>query len=164
MVFNKLKLTKTKRKKIGVILIAVGMTALLCSGLFLLFGGNLLINPGQEIEPPQRRPSQANANDTISIPGFESMTIPAGKTMVPATLYNPEGNECYFEISIILSDTQEEIYKSKLVEPGNRLYQIKLNRALDRGAYKAAIHYSAYTLTDQKDLNGANVPFTLVVN
>jgi hypothetical protein len=164
MIFNKLKPNHTTRKRIGIILIAVGVTALLCCGLFLLFGGKLLINPGQEIEPWQDPFEQISVNESISIPGFESMAIPAGKTTVPATFYNPEENKCYFEISIVLSDTKEEIYKSKLIEPGNRLYQITLNRALARGDYDAVIHYNAYTLTDQQDLNGANVPFTLVVN
>ena len=160
--------TKQKRKITGIILITVGVTALLCIGCFMAFGGDLLVNQPsvlEELEPEQvPLAGPAKAGESISIPGFERMTIPAGEKTVPATLYNPEGNECYFKISIILSASSEEIYASKLISPGQRLYQIELSRALEAGTYSAVLHYNAYTLTDQKDLNGANVPFELVVN
>ena len=32
-------------------------------------------------------------------------------------LMNPEGNPCYFTFEIVLNDTDETIYTSKMVEP-----------------------------------------------
>jgi len=158
MTFN-----KAKRKKTGMIFITVGITALSCVILFLLFGNTLLLNTTNREFEPEQTTAQQNVNESISIPGFETMTIPAGETSVSAYFYNPENNNCYFEISIILSDMGEEIYKSKLVSPGQKLYQIELSEALEKGIYDAMIHYSAYALSDYSDMNGANVPFTLIV-
>lgn len=153
---------KTRRKRSGMILITVGVTAFLCILFFLIFGSELLLNPNRGFEPQQTM-VQKNINESISIPGFEDMRIPAGKTSVPVYLYNPEDNKCYFEISIILSGTNDEIYKSKLVSPGGKLYQIELKRALEKGSYDAVVHYNTYTLEDYTATNGANVPFKLIV-
>ncbi|MDR1409891.1 MAG: hypothetical protein LBJ12_06470 [Oscillospiraceae bacterium] len=157
-----MKFSKTEQKRTGIVLITVGVTAALCVIFFLVFGSKLLFKPGMEIEPNQNVPS-AGPVDSISIPGFEKLTIPTKKTGVSVNFYNPEGNACYFEISIILTDTKEELYKSKLVQPGQKLYRIELNRGLDKGTYQATLHYGTYSLTDQTPMNGANVPFILVV-
>jgi hypothetical protein len=161
MTFN---FDKPKRKKAGIILVTIGITALLCIIFFLVFGSKLLLNPGKEFETIQTIGQKTMENESISIPGFESMTIPAGKTLVSANLYNPESNACYFEISIILKSTEEEIYKSKLISPGNHLYQIELSKPLQKGTYDAIVHYDTFTLDGQTPLNGANVPFKLIVN
>lgn len=158
MVFSKLN-----GKKIGLVLVTIGGTMLLCIIFFLVFGSGLLLNPGRDMEPHQTLAPQQDIDDSISIPGFEDMKIPAGKTSVSTYLYNPEDNKCYFEISILLTDTNEEIYKSKLVSPGQKLYQIELTKALEKGQYDAILHYSTFSLENQADLNGANVPFKLIV-
>lgn len=170
---------KTTRKLMEAVFVGAGVTLLLCLGFFLIFG-NAFQNtqaplpafllsenePGLEQErefEKQQTFTQQNASESIAIPGFEKMKIPAGQTTVPAYLYNPENNKCYFEIALLLADSKEEIYKSKLVRPGQKLYEIELNRAMEKGDYDAVVHYSTYALADYADMNGANVPFTLSV-
>ena len=53
----------------------------------------------------------------IRIPGYPSITIEADKKDVQMNLMNPEGNPCYFTFEIVLNDTDETIYTSKMVEP-----------------------------------------------
>jgi hypothetical protein len=119
--------------------------------------------PVYEFEDQQIPLGSYMQSETISIPGFESITIAAGETDIAAKLYNPEGNPCYFEISILLGDTAEEIYKSKLISPGQTLYEVSLNRALDKGNYDAVLHYNTFSLDDYADMNGANVPIRIMV-
>ena len=45
------------------------------------------------------------------------ITIEADKKDVQMNLMNPEGNPCYFTFEIVLNDTDETIYTSKMVEP-----------------------------------------------
>lgn len=52
------------------------------------------------------------------IPGYPSITIPADTKDVTVNLMNPEGNPCYFTFTLVLKDTDETIYQSKMVEPG----------------------------------------------
>ncbi len=53
----------------------------------------------------------------IRIPGYPTITIEADKKDVQMNLMNPEGNPCYFTFEIVLNDTDETIYTSKMVEP-----------------------------------------------
>jgi len=40
----------------------------------------------------------------IAIPGYKSITVDAGKANVKVNFQNPEGNPCYFRISLRLDD------------------------------------------------------------
>lgn len=157
-------MSANKRKNIGLGLMIAGIAALTVTILFWIFGSKLISTEfGFEPDQPMNSSDTADLGNLI-IPGFESVTIPAGETEVPFRLYNPEKNPCYFEITITISDTDEEIYKSKLISPGQELSKITMNRELEKGSYAAVIHYAAYT-TDGlfTPLNGADVPFTLIV-
>lgn len=157
-------MTLDKRKRLGIILTIAGATALLVTLFFIFFGSKLLLNPEHEFEPEQSvvQSSQQLGFDSISIPGKESMKIQANAKSVSVDLYNPENNKCYFEISILLEDGTE-LYKSKLVKPGQNIYKINLNKELAKGTYNATIHYSTYTMDgNYTPLNGANVPVKLI--
>lgn len=154
-----------KRKIVGIICIVAGVTALLVVLFFIFFGSELFLNPKYDFEPEQsvNSSSSLDAVDSISIPGMESMTISADTKNVSVNLYNPQNNNCYFEISIILDDGNKEIYKSKLIKPGQQLYEIELEQKLDKGTYNATLHYSTYTTDgNYTPLNGANVPFKII--
>lgn len=157
-------MTRDKRKRLGIILTIAGATALLVVVFFIFFGSSLVLNPEYEFEPEQSvlQSSQQLDFDSISIPGKESIKIQAEEKSVSVDLYNPEDNKCYFEISILLEDGTE-LYKSKLVKPGQNIYKIDLNKELAKGTYDATIHYSTYTMDgNYTPLNGANVPTKLI--
>lgn len=182
----------SKKTIVGYTLFVAGVTALICCLVFFLLGyrfflkDNVEVKPEQtptpqvtqelpsnggaskpqatnEIEPEQTQKPQNTKTSTISIPGFEVWNIDAGKTKVSANFYNPNQNGCYFVLSVVLDDTGEKIYESKYLKPGQHLYEVELLRALRAGEYKATLHYSTYSLTDRTPLNGADVPFKLVV-
>lgn len=163
---KKSKFDKDKRKRVGITMIISGGVSLLLILFFIFFGANLLLKPEYRFEEDRSiTSSEKIESGKITIPGFDSMTIKAGETKAKAHIYNPEDNNCYFEISIILKNSEREIYKSKLIKPGQNLYEIQLNKAMSKGTYDAVLHYNTYT-TDGSytPLNGANIPFELVVN
>ncbi len=168
-----------KSKGFAIALIILGILFL----LFSLYGllndtgngndGSETASSGQEwtLEEEQTKPD--GEEDTgeeatyISIPGFDTATIAADSESVFLYLYNPTGNSCYFVISIYLTgaDGEDElIYQSNLVSPGQELYTITLERSLESGSYDAYVNYATYTMDGEyTPLNGANVPFTLIV-
>ena len=99
----------------------------------------------------------------IKIPGYPSITLPADTQTVSVALLNPEGNPCYFTFELVLSDTDEVLYTSKLVPPGQAISQITLSRALPAGEYDAAIRITTASLEDGSAMNGADVVTTLIV-
>ena len=99
----------------------------------------------------------------IQIPGYSSITIPANTSNVDITLLNPEGNPCYFTFELVLINTGESLYSSKMVEPSNCIEQITLSKPLAKGEYKATIIVRTYSLEDLVPMNDANVETNLIV-
>lgn len=64
----------------------------------------------------------------IKIPGYPSISLPANQQTVQVALLNPEGNPCYFTFELVLSDTNEVLYTSKQVPPGQMIEEITLTR------------------------------------
>ena len=99
----------------------------------------------------------------IKIPGYPSITIPANQQDVTVALLNPEGNPCYFTFELALKDTDEVLYTSRLVPPGQVIANITLSRSLSAGEYNAVIRISTTSLEDGSAMNGANVETLLIV-
>lgn len=99
----------------------------------------------------------------IKIPGYPSITLPKNTKDVTVALLNPEGNPCYFTFELVLKETGETLYKSKLVPPGQAITNITLAKPLSSGEYDATIKISTTSLTDGSAMNGANVETVLIV-
>ncbi|MCL1829158.1 MAG: hypothetical protein FWG32_06650 [Oscillospiraceae bacterium] len=113
-----------------------------------------------EREEPENRSGSAPG---IKIPGYQSITIPASTDNVNITLLNPEGNPCYFTFELILEDTGESLYKSKMVEPSQYIGQVTLERPLAKGEYSLTIKIRTYALESLVEMNNADVETTLAV-
>lgn len=101
--------------------------------------------------------------DGIRIPGYKSISIEADTTEVSVNLYNPEKNNCYFVIRLVLLDPKETLYESKMIEPGKGLNHIVLSRALRSGTYSAQLQYEPYDMVTLTRLNGAVLNIDLIV-
>ena len=67
------------------------------------------------------------------------------------------------EAAISLPDGTE-IFHSDLLNPGDRLGKLTLTAPIKAGVYeKSILRYSCYALDDKRQLNGADVIFTLEV-
>lgn len=102
--------------------------------------------------------------DTIDIPGFDTMNLKAGSTGQSVNLFNPEQNNCYFKMSILLSDGTV-LWESDLVEPGRAIYEMTMDQALEAGEYQdAVLKYECFAMDpEQSPLNGSEVKLTLNV-
>lgn len=154
-----------KKRKILIALAAVLVIALAAG--FYFMGKPKEVTSYPEFETAQEKPvSEEQSEGTargIEIPGYKSITVEAGTKDVTVDLTNPEGNEVYFEISFYLPDTDETIYTSKLIKPGQHIYNITLERELEAGEYPLTVKYATYSADDNLDpRNGADVNCTLI--
>ena len=99
----------------------------------------------------------------IKIPGYPSITLPKDQKTVNVALVNPAGNPCYFTFELVLKDTGETLYTSKLVPPGKAITEITMSKALPAGEYNATIKITTSSLEDGSAMNGANVETVLIV-
>ena len=123
------------------------------------------IDPNADIWDGQKLPDKTEDAPAvgIKIPGYPSITLPKNQQTVSVALLNPEGNPCYFTFELVLKDTGESLYKSKLVPPGQAITEITMARALEAGEYNATIKISTTSLADGSAMNGANVETVLIV-
>lgn len=118
----------------------------------------------EEQTTPENGEQKAQIEKGIQIPGYKTITIEAGTKEVDVELMNPEENNVYFEISFYLPDTDETIYTSKKIKPGQHIYHITLNRELEAGEYPLTVKYATCSADDSMTpKNGAEINCTLQV-
>ena len=101
-------------------------------------------------------------NGKITIPGISGLNFAANTINQSVNFYNPKSNNCYFQISICLSD-DTMIYQSDLIKPNETIKDIQLNQELQRGLYKHCyLVYDCFSLNDKSPLNGSRI--TIEIN
>lgn len=154
------------RKNIIIVVAVVAVIAVVAAGVLFFRQSR---NNGSAWSPELDSNAVALASDTeepptgIRIPGYPKITIPADTAEVTMNLKNPEGNPCYFTFTLVLTDNEETIYTSKMVEPGKAITKVNLTRALSAGEYPAELRITTASLEDGTAMNGANVATVLVV-
>ena len=155
------------RKKAGIILLVLGIAA---AGILIWRNTrpaevtNYDVAFEEEQEKSEGNNPEQKIEEGIQIPGYKSIQIPAGTKDVSVELTNPEENKVYFEISFYLPDTKETIYKSRMIKPGQTLYDITLEKEMEAGEYPLTVKYATYTADENMTpRNGAQLNCTLIV-
>ena len=156
------------RKKKITILIVILVLAAAAAGIYWYTRPKEVTNYDAEFEEDQERPDstdqEGSVADGIQIPGYKSITIPAGTKDVSVELMNPEENQVYFQISFYLPDTEETIYTSRMIKPGQHLYEITLDKEMAAGEYPLTVRYDTFSADEaMTPRNGAEVNCTLIV-
>ena len=150
-------------KALGLLLLAV---ALVAGGYFLAqrqarsgpVTNNDLTQSFEFEEGQTQQVQQAQQSAGITIPGYSIVPVKANSTEVEMELYNPDENNVYFQISLILKDSGEQLYQSKLIQPGQHLYKIQLAHGLEPGEHNMTVQYSTFSMDDSfTPKNGASV-------
>lgn len=138
--------------------------------LLLFFGTRNSGTDGPDLEPGTRdfKAAQKLPDDygetRIIIPAFQPLYVYAGETGVKTVLWNPEKNQVYFKFQLALKDTQEVIYESRMVSPGQAIYELSLKRSFDPGVYPLIVRVSTYDIEDyEQQMNGGEVETSLNV-
>lgn len=88
---------------------------------------------------------QKNANEnSIGIKMNIEVVLENGDSEGNAMIGNPATNTKSFVVSIVLDDTNEEVYRSGLIPPDFYIDTIKLTKSLAKGKYPATAYYEVY--------------------
>lgn len=111
-------------------------------------------------------PTPAPARRDVAIPGWASLTLPAGETEARVSLGNPVQNEGWYDLTfeLRLRETGEVLFASGLVPAGQYLNRVTLSRPLEAGQYDAVLRVQPYTADEnQAPTNNADVELRLIV-
>lgn len=147
-------MSKSKKRTLSIIgiFLLIAATVLICYFLFakkdpdLLYDDNATsgIMPGIDID--DRRKELQDMLDR-SVIAFSINTSPVflnGTSEGNLLIENPGNNAKLIQVSILMDDTKEEIYASKLLKPGTYIESVKLDKVLEKGTYDATAYFSAY--------------------
>ena len=124
------------------------------------FPAKIDIDPNAVVMNPD---NNTPTHDQITIPGYT--VIQAGKDgQTKWSLQNPEGNPCYFQVTLKLEDSNRKLYQSGLLPPGTAVENPELEAHLDPGTYNVLIQYSTYELEGAHNpMNSASTVGQLII-
>lgn len=156
-------LTHRKKRKKAVIIAILLVLFVLLLLLLLKSCHNTENAPSEQTTPTQKTLDFEPYHDKrINIPGFSGIHLESGQLNQKVSFYNPSDNNCYFVISLYLSD-DTCIYQSDYIEPGEQLTDITLSQSLEKGLYKnCRLCYRCFSLDNKTELNGSTQ--TIVIN
>ena len=118
-------------------------------------------------------PTPAPTEPGVAIPGWGSITLPAGVTEASTTLKNPEANEGWYYLTFemrlptvdeeIGAESYEVLFTTGLIPPGQYCNKVTLTRALEPGEYNVILHVQPYRISDKTPTNNADMETVLVV-
>ena len=118
-------------------------------------------------------PTPAPTEPGVAIPGWGSITLPAGVTEAATTLNNPDANAGWYYLTFEMrlptvdEETGEESYEvlftTGLIPPGQYCNQVTLTRELEPGEYHVILHVQPYRMSDKTPTNNADTEMVLIV-
>lgn len=118
-------------------------------------------------------PTPAPTEPGVAIPGWGSITLPAGVTEAATTLKNPEANEGWYYLTFEMrlptvdeetgAESYEVLFTTGLIPPGQYCNKVTLTRALEPGEYNVILHVQPYRISDKTPTNNADMETVLVV-
>ncbi len=118
-------------------------------------------------------PTPAPTEPGVAIPGWGSITLPAGVTEASTTLRNPDANADWYYLTFEMrlptvdeetgEETYEVLFTTGLIPPGQYCNQVTLTRALESGEYDVILHVQPYRMSDLTPTNNADTETRLVV-
>lgn len=77
---------------------------------------------------------------------------------------NPEANKSIISFDVFLDDTDELLYSSGSILPGQYINKGKLTRALAKGTYKGYAYVKMFDETTKKEQNASKVTMAIQIN
>ncbi len=138
--------TVIKRKIYKVFSYFVAVLAIALSLLMIFFSEKIDTAISETVLPDDGK---------IMIPDCKNLSAKCNSDKIDVDFYNPENNNCYLKVTVILSETSEIIYESTVVSPGERVNSVRMSKIFSKpGIYDIKIKIDAYRIDTFSYLNG----------
>ena len=141
------------------------MRKIIAVGILLLFIVLLLPQFKNVDSKPEKETNIKNINDAEEVKEIRNIVLPGFVELdvnKPGKLLCNLNEDFYLQFNIILRDTDEVIYSSGLVEYGNYIDKLKLNREIEKGEYDAIVFIQPYDIKLNKT-NNAKFNIRLII-
>lgn len=141
------------------------MRKIIAVGILLLFIVLLLPQFKNVDSKPEKETNIKNINEAEEVKEIKNIVLPGFVELdvnKPGKLLCNMNEDFYLQFNIILRDTDEVIYSSGLVEYGNYINVIELNREIEKGEYDAIVFIQPYDIKLNKT-NNAKFNIRLII-
>lgn len=141
------------------------MRKIIAVGILLLFIVLLFPQLKNVDSKPEKENNIKNINDAEEVKEIRNIVLPGFVELdvnKPGKLLCNMNEDFYLQFNIILRDTDEVIYSSGLVEYGNYIDKLKLNREIEKGEYDAIVFIQPYDIKLNKT-NNAKFNIRLII-
>lgn len=111
-------------------------------------------------------PTPAPTEPGVAIQGWTAVKLPANALEASVAFYNPEENANWYDLTfeLRLKDTEEVIFTTGLIPPGQYCNRVELTRPMEKGVYAAILHVQPYYQQEgQLPTNDLNMDIRLIV-
>lgn len=149
-------MSKSKKRilLIAGIILLVAATITACYFIFsnkeedtgLVYEDNATVGdmPGVDIDERRKQLQEMLDESMIAFSINTSPVFLNGTSEGNLLIENPGNNAKLLKISIVINDTDEEVYSSNFLKPGTYIENAKLDKVLEKGTYDATAYFSAY--------------------
>lgn len=102
--------------------------------------GNASVSLDEKLAEMQKEVDEGS----IGVAMDTEITLENGNSVAKGNIGNPARNTKSFVISIVMTDTNEEVYRSGLIPPDTYINEMQLNTVLEKGSYPAATYFEVY--------------------
>lgn len=127
-------------------------------------GMGLTVDPYSGTYAAVEQEETEGSSGGIAIPGWGSIRIKAGETLVDVNLENPIDNQNGYNMSfaLYLKGETEALAETGLIRPGESALKLKLSHSLEPGEYEATVHVQPYRMSDGSATNNAEIETILI--
>lgn len=162
-----------RRMRIVAVVGAIVLLAILAFGAwFFLSGANddFFDTNAKSGQAPYKSKEEMQAElDRVVEEGMFNISIASviqfedGSSPGTAYIENVPGNRYFMQVSIVLDDTDEEVFQSKALKPDSYLETIELTQDLEAGNHQATATFTAFDPDTREQAGQAAAKVTLAV-
>lgn len=118
------------------------------------------------IESEETNGSTPNKQIDVSLFPFEINVLPVftnGGRKGNIEIKNPENSNYWVNVKIYIKDTNEFIYESGLLKPGQEIAEASLDKTLAAGSYEAIAYLDVYELDSKTYLGRTSVLISILI-
>lgn len=109
----------------------------------------------EEVKTLDFIPADDSTDERITIPGISGLYLKCGQLNQTVDFYNPDKNNCLFQIALYLSD-DTLLFESDYIKPGEHLNDIAISEPLKQGVYQnCTLLYKCFSIDGKTQYNGS---------
>lgn len=121
------------------------------------------ILPDMSEEEIQAELNRVVEEGMLNISIASDISFEDGQSKGLANISNIAANNYIFKVAVTLDDTDETVYQSGGIKPGQYIQYIELEEDLEKGEYPATAVFTAYTQDTHQIVGSAGAQLTLYV-